>query len=93
MAPLRCTKKGAVDFAPGIWNVMPTRRGDHMSLQGRMFKRVKVKNFYLELARMLATFGGADSEILIGITPIPIIAVLLVYAVSTISILFGAKKP
>ena len=43
-----------VDFAPGIWNVMPTRRGDHMSLQGGMFKRVKVKGFYLELAKMLA---------------------------------------
>ena len=43
-----------VDFAPGIWNVMPTRRGDHMSLQGGMFKRVKVKGFYLELAQMLA---------------------------------------
>ncbi len=46
-----------VDFAPGIWNVMPTRRGDHMSLQGGMFKRVKVKGFYLELAGMLAVLG------------------------------------
>ncbi|MBQ3795125.1 MAG: hypothetical protein II842_02385 [Butyrivibrio sp.] len=39
---------------PGIWYVMPTVTGDHMSLQGGLTKRVNVKPFYLELARMIA---------------------------------------
>ncbi|MCR5478158.1 MAG: hypothetical protein K6E92_11155 [Lachnospiraceae bacterium] len=43
-----------VSIKPGIWYVMPTTRGDHMSLQGGLTKRVKVKPFYLKLARMLA---------------------------------------
>lgn len=34
---------------PGIWQVMPTLRGDHMSLQGGMTKRNDIRPFYLEL--------------------------------------------
>ncbi len=39
---------------PGVWTVMPTTRGDHMCLQGGFSKRVNVKPFYLNLAKMLA---------------------------------------
>ncbi len=39
---------------PGVWIVMPTVKGDHMSLQGGLTKRVNVKPFYLEMARMIA---------------------------------------
>lgn len=42
---------------PGVWNVMPTVRGDHMSLQGGLTKRVNVKPFYLELAGMLSSLS------------------------------------
>jgi len=41
-------------ITPGLWYVMPVFRGDHMSLQGGLTKRVNVKPFYLELAKMLA---------------------------------------
>lgn len=42
------------DLSTGIWYVMPTFRGDHMSLQGGLTKRVSVKPFYMEMASMLA---------------------------------------
>lgn len=41
------------EIKPGIWNVMPTVAGDHMSLQGGLSKRVDVKTFYLEMAEMI----------------------------------------
>ena len=34
---------------PGVWQVMPVYRGDHMSLQGGMLKRNDVRGFYTEL--------------------------------------------
>lgn len=39
---------------PGVYYVMPTIRGDHMSLQGGLTKKVNVKPFYLELVKMLS---------------------------------------
>ncbi len=42
------------ELHPGVWNVMPTVTGDHMSLQGGLSKRVNVKPFYLELVKMIA---------------------------------------
>ena len=39
---------------PGIWYVMPQMRGDHMSVQGGLTKRVNMKPFYLDLAGLLA---------------------------------------
>lgn len=42
------------EIRPGVWNVMPTTTGDHMSLQGGLTKRVKVKPFYLKMVNMLA---------------------------------------
>lgn len=46
------------ELQPGVWNVMPTVTGDHMSLQGGLTKRVNVKPFYLELAKMIAGLEG-----------------------------------
>ncbi len=45
-------------LTPGVWNVMPTVTGDHMSLQGGLTKRVNVKPFYLELVKMIAGLEG-----------------------------------
>ena len=42
------------EILPGQWYVMPTVRGDHMSLQGGLTKRTRVKPFYLELAKLVA---------------------------------------
>ena len=39
---------------PGIWYVMPTYDGDHMSLQGGMTKKNDVRPFYLELLEMIS---------------------------------------
>ncbi len=38
---------------PGIWQIMPTRRGDHMSLQGGLTKRNDIRPFYMELLEMI----------------------------------------
>ena len=40
---------------PGVWNVMPTTSGDHMSLQGGLTKRRNVKPFYLKLAGIISS--------------------------------------
>ena len=39
---------------PGRWYVMPVFRGDHMSLQGGLTKRINVRPFYCDLVKMLA---------------------------------------
>ena len=41
--------------APGIWQVMPTYHGDHMSLQGGIMKRNDIRPFYLELLELIDT--------------------------------------
>ena len=38
---------------PGIWQILPTYSGDHMSLQGGMLKRNNIRPFYLELLEMI----------------------------------------
>ncbi len=40
---------------PGIWQVMPTYPGDHMSLQGGILKRNNIRPFYLELLELIDT--------------------------------------
>ncbi len=42
----------------GIWNVMPTYDGDHMSLQGGMTKMNDVKAFYVSLLSMINCLKG-----------------------------------
>lgn len=41
--------------APGIWQIMPTYAGDHMSLQGGIMKRNDIRPFYLELLELIDT--------------------------------------
>ena len=38
---------------PGIWNIMPVYRGDHMSLQGGLLINNNVRLFYIDLISML----------------------------------------
>ena len=38
----------------GIWYVFPVFRGDHMSLQGGLTKRIDIKPFYMDLVKMLS---------------------------------------
>lgn len=42
---------GAVDR--GVWNVMPTFTGDHMSLQGGLFKTHNMIDYYINLLNMI----------------------------------------
>ena len=52
-APSAAFDRDAV--APGIWQVMPTYSGDHMSLQGGMIKRNDIRPFYLQLLELIDT--------------------------------------
>ena len=38
---------------PGIWQVMPTFAGDHMSLQGGLMHRRDVRELYTDLLDMI----------------------------------------
>ena len=42
-------------IAPGVWQIMPTYAGDHMSLQGGILKRNNIRPFYPELLELLET--------------------------------------
>ena len=50
-APQRAFEEGNV--FTGEWNIMPTYKGDHMSLQGGMLKKNDVKEFYLEFLDLI----------------------------------------
>lgn len=50
-APSKDYEEGNVQ--PGIWNIMPTYDGDHMSLQGGLTKVNDVKDLYVELLGMI----------------------------------------
>ena len=39
---------------PGVWYVLPTFVGDHMSLQGGLTHRINVKPFYLDLVQTIS---------------------------------------
>lgn len=39
---------------PGMWNVFPAYQGDHMSLQGGLFHRHDIRDFYLDLLDMIS---------------------------------------
>ena len=43
----------AANVRPGVWNVMPTYPGDHMSLQGGLMKKNDVRGFYADLLNRL----------------------------------------
>lgn len=38
---------------PGVWNIMPVYRGDHMSLQGGLLKNNNVRLFYIDHISMI----------------------------------------
>ncbi len=50
-APSKAYEEGNVQ--KGVWNIMPTYDGDHMSLQGGMTKVNDVKGLYVELLSMI----------------------------------------
>ena len=54
-APIGAPQKNyeASNVQAGEWNIMPTYRGDHMSLQGGLFKRNDVREFYIEHLNMI----------------------------------------
>ena len=55
MAPFGAPSKeiDPTQIEPGIWQVMPTYHGDHMSLQGGIMKRNNIQPFYLELLELI----------------------------------------
>ncbi|MCR5311032.1 MAG: hypothetical protein K6E32_06420 [Lachnospiraceae bacterium] len=59
-APLGAPKESyaeGTELMPGRWYEMPVFRGDHMSFQGGLTKRINIKPFYLELVKMLSDLG------------------------------------
>ena len=50
-APQRIFEAGNVQR--GEWNIMPTYIGDHMSIQGGLFKKNDVRDFYIEHLNMI----------------------------------------
>lgn len=52
-APSTVFDQNAIE--PGIWQIMPTCHGDHMSLQGGIMKRNNIRPFYLELLELIDT--------------------------------------
>ncbi|MBO7387297.1 MAG: hypothetical protein J6U15_05790, partial [Lachnospiraceae bacterium] len=55
-APMSVYEEGT-EILPGRYYVMPVFRGDHMSLQGGLTKRINVRPFYLNLVKMIAEIG------------------------------------
>lgn len=60
MAPMNAphTEFDKNDLKPGIWNVMPSYIGDHMSLLGGMMKRNNVRPFYSKLLSIIENLPG-----------------------------------
>lgn len=44
-------------IVPGVWLVLPTYEGDHMSLQGGYLIKNDVKQFYMDLLTMISQIG------------------------------------
>lgn len=47
------TDYDAAHVDKGVWNIMPTYDGDHMSLQGGLLKPNDIKSYYTELLSMI----------------------------------------
>jgi len=52
-APMSVYSEGT-EILPGRYYVMPVFKGDHMSLQGGLTKRINVRPFYLNLVKLIA---------------------------------------
>ena len=61
MAPFGAPSKtiDPAQIESGIWQVMSTYHGDHMSLQGGIMKRNNIRPFYLELLELIDTLPTA----------------------------------
>ncbi|HOU11202.1 MAG TPA: hypothetical protein PL044_03030 [Clostridiales bacterium] len=46
------------DLQPGIWNIMPTYRGDHAAIIGGLTKRSDVTDYYIAHLRLLERLAG-----------------------------------
>lgn len=60
MAPLGAASKpfDPDSVEPGVWQIMPTYAGDHMSLQGGIMKWNDIRPFYLELLELIDKLPG-----------------------------------
>ena len=47
---------------PGVWNILPTVRGDHMSVVGGMMKMRNMRPFYRDLLQMLDALPEPKSD-------------------------------
>ena len=45
------------DIQPGVWNVMPTFDGDHMSLQGGLIYNDNIRELYVDLLNLINTLA------------------------------------
>lgn len=45
------------DVVPGVWNNMPVYSGDHMSLQGGLFKTGNLREFYVDYFNFINSLG------------------------------------
>ena len=43
------------NIRPGVWNVLPTHEGDHMSLMGGLLHTHPVKDLYLDYLRLVTS--------------------------------------
>ena len=43
------------DLKPGIWNVYPVYKGDHMSLQGGLLHKKDIRSFYTDMLTMICS--------------------------------------
>ena len=50
-APAKPLDKGKI--VPGLWNVFPTFDGDHMALVGGLMRKHDIRDFYLEILKMI----------------------------------------
>jgi hypothetical protein len=42
------------NLKPGIWNVYPVYKGDHMSLQGGLLHKKNIRSFYTDMLTMIS---------------------------------------
>ena len=42
------------NLKPGIWNVYPVHKGDHMSLQGGLLHKKDIRSFYTDMLTMIS---------------------------------------
>jgi len=51
-------KFDASNIKPGVWNIMPTYRGDHAAIIGGLTKKVDVTDYYITQLRLLERLAG-----------------------------------